>query len=57
MQLLIENNLEFLVGGAYAIAQYTGIARDWAQRQCAANEKLTHNMTFPDNFYRLIRIR
>jgi Uncharacterised nucleotidyltransferase len=28
MQLLIENNLEFLVGGAYALAHYTGIARD-----------------------------
>lgn len=28
MQLLIENNLEFLVGGAYAVAHYTGIARD-----------------------------
>jgi hypothetical protein len=28
MQLLIKNKLEFLVGGAYAVAQYTGIARD-----------------------------
>jgi hypothetical protein len=28
MQLLVENNLEFLVGGAYAVAHYTGIARE-----------------------------
>jgi hypothetical protein len=28
MQLLRDQNVEFLVGGAYALAQYTGIARD-----------------------------
>ena len=28
MQLLIENNLEFLVGGAYAMSHYTGITRE-----------------------------
>ena len=28
MQLLLENDLEFLVGGAYAVAHYTGLARD-----------------------------
>lgn len=28
MQLLSDNNIDFLVGGAYALAHYTGIARD-----------------------------
>ena len=28
MQLLLDNDLEALVGGAYAMAHYTGIARD-----------------------------
>ncbi|MBV8816420.1 MAG: nucleotidyltransferase [Verrucomicrobia bacterium] len=28
MQVLIEHDVEFLVGGAYALAQYTGVERD-----------------------------
>jgi hypothetical protein len=28
IQLLRDNNIDFLVGGAYALAHYTGITRD-----------------------------